>query len=429
MKKPCLRLISSLIGMGLIFGSVGEALAAPAPNNNSVLILGTTVTGGAASLEATQATAQGLTPVVVDAITWSAMTTAEFASYRAIIFGDPTCAAGTAPSLTPAIDNRTEWSPAINGNVIIAGSDEVFHKFLPGATQLSYNMIEFASDIPTKTGLMLSLSCYYYSAGAGTSISVLDQIGNFTVRGVYGYDDVHIVAVHPALAGTTDTTLSNWGNSVHEVIDGYPASFLPLAIARNATGTGYTTFADGSAGVPYIIARGETLSPILCGNGILEDTEQCDDGNVENNDGCSAQCKIEETANRAPDCSAAEANPAMLWPANHKMKNVAIEGITDPDMDPLTVTVNSVKQDEAIAAKGSGNTTPADAIINPDGSLQIRAERTGAAPKNGRVYTIDLTATDPAGLSCTRQVNVCVPHDQRDGHECINDGATYKSTE
>gem|GEM_PF-4985751 len=31
-----------------------------------------------------------------------------------------------------------------------------------------------------------------------------------------------------------------------------------------------------------------------CGNGIIEDQEQCDDGNSENNDGCSSECKVDE---------------------------------------------------------------------------------------------------------------------------------------
>jgi cysteine-rich repeat protein len=333
--------------------------------------------------------------------------------------------------LDAAVANRTEWSPAVSGNVIIAGTDEVFHSNYgsPGATQLSDSMIAFASDVPAKTGLMVSLSCYYYSAADGTPITVLEQLGSFTVRGLGGLEDIHIVATHPALAGTTDASLSNWGASTHEAFDSFPSSFIPLAIARNVGGPGALSFADGSTGVPYILARGETLSPIFCGNGIVEDTEECDDGNTENGDMCSAQCKIELPTNEAPVCTGAEASPAMLWPPNHKLKNVVIQGITDPDMDPLTLTVTGITQDEPVSSKGSGNTAPADAVINLDGSVSIRAERTGTSPKNGRVYQIDVTATDPSGLSCTSQVKVCVPHDQRDGNECVDDGQNYSSTE
>jgi cysteine-rich repeat protein len=67
---------------------------------------------------------------------------------------------------------------------------------------------------------------------------------------------------------------------------------IPLAIART-TGAGALSFADGSVGVPYILARGEYISPIKCGDGIVDATEECDDGNTAPNDGCSEKCKKE----------------------------------------------------------------------------------------------------------------------------------------
>ncbi len=32
----------------------------------------------------------------------------------------------------------------------------------------------------------------------------------------------------------------------------------------------------------------------VCGNGIREPSEECDDGNMLNNDGCSSKCTIED---------------------------------------------------------------------------------------------------------------------------------------
>lgn len=401
--------------------------SAPAPDANSVLILDTTVTGGLGSVEAAKVTALGKTPVVVDAPTWASMTTTDFASYRAIVLGDPTCGGvGTTPWLDAAVANRAIWAPAVNGNIILIGTDEVFHDG-QGGNQLSASAVAFAADEPAKTGLMASMSCYYHGVPEGTVVTLLDLFGEFKVKGVGCYNDVHIVATHPALSGTTDATLSNWSCSVHEAFDSFPASFLPLAIAKNATGSGVLSFADGTSGIPYILARGETVSPVLCGNGIVEDTEMCDDGNTENGDGCSAQCKVELPTNEAPDCSAAQPNPSMLWPPNHKMTTVSVTGITDPDLDPLAITVTGVTQDEPVKGKGSGNTSP-DAVVHPDGTVDLRAERTGAAPHNGRVYELSVTATDPDGLFCERKVQVCVPHDQSDPHECVDDGQNYDST-
>ena len=54
-------------------------------------------------------------------------------------------------------------------------------------------------------------------------------------------------------------------------------------------------------GMPLAIAIGlicctcsATLGESLCGNGILDQGEQCDDGNVKPLDGCSANCEIEQ---------------------------------------------------------------------------------------------------------------------------------------
>ncbi len=37
----------------------------------------------------------------------------------------------------------------------------------------------------------------------------------------------------------------------------------------------------------------DLCSKPICGNGILENTEECDDKNLKSNDGCSNSCKIE----------------------------------------------------------------------------------------------------------------------------------------
>jgi cysteine-rich repeat protein len=279
--------------------------AQPAPNSNSVLILGSTVSGGAGSREAVFAAANGFTVVVDSAAAWGARTTADFATFRAIILGDATCT--SLGVVAAAVANKAVWGPAINGNVIINGTDPVYHQG-QGGDALTQDSVKFAADEPTKTGAYISLSCYYHGTAPGTPVPLLDPFGSFTMRGVGCYDDSHIVATHPALSSSTDATLSNWGCSVHEAFDSTPSSFLPLAIAENvcnpATDPACKTFADASVGLPYIMARGETLSPIRCGNGILEATEECDDGNTTNGDGCSAQCTIEApTDTTAPSCT------------------------------------------------------------------------------------------------------------------------------
>ncbi|MGE5344563.1 MAG: DUF11 domain-containing protein, partial [Acidithiobacillales bacterium] len=128
----------------------------------------------------------------------------------------------------------------------------------------SKNAIAFAANITGKTGLMVSLSCYYTSTTPPVPATVLDQFGSFMVGEAGGcFNDAHIVAVHPVLSGLTDADLQNWSCSVHEIFTAFPSpTFVPLAIARGVTGTGSLSFADGSSGVPYILAKGSGLQPV-----------------------------------------------------------------------------------------------------------------------------------------------------------------------
>lgn len=131
----------------------------------------------------------------------------------------------------------------------------------------------------------------------------------------------------------------------------------------------------------------------------------------------TGQCRAESVdivtgPNSAPLCAAAVAQPAALWPPNHQMVGVAIEGIVDPDGDPVVLRVTEVASDEAVDAPGSGNTAP-DVQLDP---LAVRAERSGQG--DGRIYTIAFVADDHRGGTCRGVVTVCVPHDQGQGSAC-----------
>ena len=234
----------------------------------SVLILGSTVfdpsgVGNPAnSLEAKTATALGFTVNIVDDATWQGMTAAQFATYRAIILGDPRC--GNVAAVSAATTNAGVWGPLVTGNVIIIGTDPVFHQ--PPASGngkiLTEKGIAFAVNQVGKTGAYITLSCYYGDP-ALNPVPLLDKAfgsgpGSFQVRGTGGFNNAHITAIHPVFTSSpalTDADLSNWNYSVHESFDVWPLDFVVLAIARNF-GSSYTA-PDGTVGTPYILARGE----------------------------------------------------------------------------------------------------------------------------------------------------------------------------
>ena len=57
-----------------------------------------------------------------------------------------------------------------------------------------------------------------------------------------------------------------------------------------------------------------------------------------------------------PDCSQATPSMTVIWPPDHTMVPVQVDGITDPNALPVLVTVTSIMQDESVDALGSGNT-------------------------------------------------------------------------
>ncbi|MEX1246696.1 MAG: myxococcus cysteine-rich repeat containing protein [Thermoanaerobaculia bacterium] len=278
-----------LVLLGALALLPAAALAQPAPDANSMLVL-TSVDGGGSY--SASATTQGFTVVPASDAEWAARTAGDFATFKAIILGDPSCG-GTPPAVAEA--NAAVWGSVIDGPILIVGTDERFH-FGQGGSQLIDSGIGFVgSGTAGQTGAYISMSCYYDGTPVSTPVPLLAPFGGF-FAGPTGscFNDAHIVAVHPALTGSTDVTLSNWGCSVHNVWNAFPsATFLPLAIAEGITGPGNLTFADGTNGIPYILASGGGITPIGCGNGVINPPEECDDGNTLSGDGCSSFCTIE----------------------------------------------------------------------------------------------------------------------------------------
>jgi DNA-binding beta-propeller fold protein YncE len=131
--------------------------------------------------------------------------------------------------------------------------------------------------------------------------------------------------------------------------------------------------------------------------------------------------------NRAPDCSFAAPSVEMLWPPNHQFVPVDVLGVTDPDGDPVAITVDSIFQDEPVDTLGDGSFVPDGQGVGT-ATAYLRAERSGTkeVPGDGRVYHVGFTAVDTLGASCSGELTVGVPHDVKDA--AIDGGPLYDST-
>jgi Tol biopolymer transport system component len=104
--------------------------------------------------------------------------------------------------------------------------------------------------------------------------------------------------------------------------------------------------------------------------------------------------------NRPPECLAARATPAVLWPPNSKFVTVSLGGATDPDGDDVTISATGVTSDEPVNG---------DFVLGPGANqVRLRAERNGFG--DGRAYTIAFEASDGEGGKCVGSATVSVPH-------------------
>jgi len=128
-----------------------------------------------------------------------------------------------------------------------------------------------------------------------------------------------------------------------------------------------------------------------------------------------------QSINDPPHATAARPTTTLLWPPNHGLVAVGIVGVCDPDGN-ATITITGVTQDEPTNGLGDGDTA-IDAVINADGTVLLRAERSGNG--DGRVYHVHFIVSDPEG-SAAGVVHVFVPHQKKS--LAIDGGELHDST-
>ncbi|MEW5987591.1 MAG: pectin acetylesterase-family hydrolase, partial [Chloroflexota bacterium] len=261
-----------------------------------------------------------------------------------------------------------------------------------------------------------SFACAYADSGTYTAHGrVKDDLGaarDYTIQ-------VTVLNVAPIVAAGADrivyrndvVNLSGSWTDAAGALDG------PFAWSWDLTGDG---LADTSGTAAYGVSVPATTSFATEGFYTLEFIVTDKDG------GQGKDSLVVEVLNRPPDCSAAAPSTATLWSPNHEFVPITILGVTDPEGDSITITVDSIWQDEITDGNGDGN-TEVDGQGVGTSVAQVRAERAGGG--DGRVYHISFTAADGHGGLCSGTVLVSVPHDQNSpGGEAVDGGALYDST-
>jgi hypothetical protein len=129
--------------------------------------------------------------------------------------------------------------------------------------------------------------------------------------------------------------------------------------------------------------------------------------------------------NSPPDVSQTYPSKMYLWPPNGRFKEITIEGVTDPDGDPVNITILGITSDEPFFI-----CFPSEVYGIGTDTARVQARRFGHG--NGRVYAITFLAIDGRGGENIGVVNVYVPHDRRQLWKKelpIDDGQIYNVTD
>jgi hypothetical protein len=127
-----------------------------------------------------------------------------------------------------------------------------------------------------------------------------------------------------------------------------------------------------------------------------------------NESSCDTRIRVVDT--QPPRILSATANPAVLWPPNHKMQRVLISIDARDACDPDAVcALTGIDSDESDRSWWNWKDQPDDARIVGPRTVELRAERSGFG--DGRVYTVRFECTDKTAGNVSRgSVQVSVPH-------------------
>jgi hypothetical protein len=122
------------------------------------------------------------------------------------------------------------------------------------------------------------------------------------------------------------------------------------------------------------------------------------------------QVEISVRDSTPPATVDAAAEPASLWPPNHKMVTVSVSTAATDTCDPTPVcAVQSVASNQVANGRGDGNTRTDTMVLGAE-TVKLRAERSGV--RGDRTYTIEVQCTDAAGNAGSDQAIVVVRRDQ-----------------
>jgi len=236
----------------------------------------------------------------------------------------------------------------------------------------------------------------YSVSGGNVTLTLAAHTGVLLLRSPVNVDLV------PPIASITTTPPANghgWINT------------SPVTVNLSATdsGSGVEQLRYWINNGPVTVVAGSSASTQLNGQG----TNTVDLRALDNAGNISSLVGLEVKIDLTPPAVSVSANPSTLWPPNGKMVPVTVSGaITDAlsGVDPSTAAFNVVDEYGQVQPHGRVSLCHGGSYSF---TVYLQASRNGN-DKDGRHYTITVSAKDYAGNPGSGSAVVIVPHDQ--GH-------------
>jgi hypothetical protein len=248
--RPVWRSVGACLALAVAMLVAAMAAGTASAATPQALVLNESVSGGAASLEAQRATADGFAVTVVTAAQWAVMTASDFAKYQLIIVGDPTCqltnpvVSQNAAALASAVMGHASGGSTMAGNRVLIGTDPVFHDVFghPGAGNLINAGVDFAGAQPGATGLYLDLTCGDPDWDGNGTPDVLEKLLPLLSISSNTWTEnnsppcggsASLISNVDQFSIVHSSDLQGWSCSTHESFPTFPSDWNPLAVATD----------------------------------------------------------------------------------------------------------------------------------------------------------------------------------------------------
>ena len=212
------------------------------------------------------------------------------------------------------------------------------------------------------------------------------------------------VNVSSATGGETCSFTVTVKDTEAPLITAGPANVTVSCVADiPAVNTAGITATD-NCGTPVITHVGDVISNQTCASRyILTRTYKATDPSL---NFVTKDQVITVNDNTPPQIIGLNLSQQVLWPANHTMRDIAINYDVADNCTTPTISV-IVSSNEPVNGTGDGDTDPDWEVVDAH-HVRLRSER--SAGGNGRIYTIAVTVSDGCNAPVTQTKTVIVAH-------------------